>query len=399
MTRRPHGTGSVYYDPDRDRWIGTYEAGFTERGTRRRRKVTATTERGARQKLLAALRAAEAAEAPTAGGKPNVKRWAETWLDITKTRLRPNAWNANRSLVNRWIVPTIGHKRLDTLSPGDVRSVTRAIDAAGLAPSTALRAHVVLQKMLRDAIVEGYQVPQSARLVLAPTKGETDRDAIPLTDALALLEVAADRPDGSRWVAALLQGMRQGECLGLTWDAVNLEAGTLDVSWQLQPLPYNVPRDRASGFRTPVGYKAVQLEGAMHLVRPKSKSGTRVIPLVPWMTAALTAWKDVAPESPHGLVWPRAKGRPQTAAADRAAWVELQEAAGVRRNEERFYVPHEARHTTATLLMEAGQSEATIIAIMGHSSIAVTRGYQHVSQTLARKAMEDVAARLGLVAG
>jgi mRNA-degrading endonuclease toxin of MazEF toxin-antitoxin module len=76
----------------------------------------------------------------------------------------------------------------------------------------------------------------------------------------------------------------------------------------------------------------------------------------------------------------------------------LQDAAEVRHPEGRHYMLHEARHTTATLLLEAGVSEAVIIAIMGHSSIAVTRGYQHVSQTLARKAMDDVAAKLGLTA-
>lgn len=398
-TRRPHGTGSVYYDEQRSRWVGTYEAGYTVCGTRRRRKVTAETERGARQKLLAAIRAAEAAEAPSAGGRPTVKRWADQWLEVTQTSVRPKTWATNRSQVSRWIVPVIGHKRLDTLGPADVRAVTKAVLDARLAPSTATRVQVVLQKMLRDAVVEGYVVPQRALMVVAPGQGETDRDAMALADALALLKVAAERPDASRWVAALLQGMRQGECLGLTWDAVDLETGTLDVSWQLQALPYNVARDRGSGFRVPTGYKARQLDGALHLVRPKSRAGTRVVPLTPWMLTALGRWRDVAPTSPHGLVWPRADGRPQTSGADRAAWYTLQGAAGVRHPEGRHYLLHEARHTTATLLLEAGVSETVRIALLGHSSIAVTRGYEHVSQTLARQAMDEVAARLGLTAG
>ncbi|MFF2454097.1 tyrosine-type recombinase/integrase [Isoptericola sp. NPDC058082] len=65
----------------------------------------------------------------------------------------------------------------------------------------------------------------------------------------------------------------------------------------------------------------------------------------------------------------------------------------------RYYVPHEARHTTATILLEAGVSEHVVIAIMGHASIITSRGYQHVSQSLARRALDDVAGRLGLVAG
>jgi len=48
------------------------------------------------------------------------------------------------------------------------------------------------------------------------------------------------------------------------------------------------------------------------------------------------------------------------------------------------------------LLLEGGVDTEVIKAIMGHSSIAATRGYQYVSQALARKALEDIAVKLGL---
>ena len=38
----------------------------------------------------------------------------------------------------------------------------------------------------------------------------------------------------------------------------------------------------------------------------------------------------------------------------------------------------------------------TVIAIMGHSRIATTRGYQHVSPVLARRALDRIADRLQL---
>ena len=77
----------------------------------------------------------------------------------------------------------------------------------------------------------------------------------------------------SRWLMAFLYAARQAECLGLTWPFVT--ADTLTIAWQLQPIPYRVPRDRSSGFRVPDGYEAQQLAGRMHLVRPKSKAGWR----------------------------------------------------------------------------------------------------------------------------
>lgn len=399
MARRAHGTGSVYYDAVRDRWIGSVELGWTRTGTRRRKRVVGRTEREARTKIRALLREADESETTVVGAKPTIHSWAEQWLTITQTRLRPTTWATNRSCVRAWIVPTIGHRRLDALTPADIRAVTRAVTAAGRAPSTAVRAQAVLERMLREAIMEGHTVPQRVLMVDGPAPGEHDRDAIPLPDALALLGAAAQRRDASRWVAALLQGMRPAECLGLTWDCVDLAAGVIDVSWQLKPLPYRVPRDRESGFRVPDGYTARRLAGALHLVRPKTASGRRLIPIVPWMASALEQWQADGPRSPHDLVWPRLDGRPQTDASDRGEWVRLQDVAQVARvdgEEGRRYALYEARHTTATLLREAGVDDQTITAIMGHATILSTRAYLHTSSTRTRAALDQVAERLGL---
>jgi integrase len=322
-----------------------------------------------------------------------VKTWAETWLTRTQREVRPKSWATTRSAINKWVVPTIGRKRLDQLTPGDVRAVTDAIRDAGLTSSTALRAHRVLLQMLEAAISEGHAVPARVLTVRAPGKSVSDRDALAPDDALALIRAATVQPAGSRWVAALLQGMRQGECLGLTWECVDLEAGTLDVSWQLQALPY--VSGRSGALRVPDGYEYRQLVGGLCLVRPKSKAGQRVIPLVPWMQAALTTWRGIAPSSPCGLVWPRDDGRPQKAADDLAAWKTLQAEAGVT-GPGRPYHLHEARHTTATLLLALGTDPAVVTAIMGHSTITTSRGYQHVSQDLARAALDRIADRLQL---
>lgn len=411
MARRAHGTGSVYFDASKGRWVGTYEAGYTQRGTRRRRKITATTERGARQKLLAAIRAAEEAEAPTMDGKPTVKRWSDTWLENTAGTLRPTTWNANRTAITRWVVPAIGHRRLDQLTPADVRTFHRAMETKGLAQSSQARYHAALSSMLTAAVEEGYNVPERARMVAAPSVGTNDRDALPLPDALAILEVASKRPDASRWAAAMLQGMRPAETLGLTWDMVDLDSDepTLTLAWQLKPLPYKVARDRSSGFRVPRGFEARQVDGALHLVRPKTKSGWRVIPLVPWMVSSLQAWREIAPANRHGIVWPQADGRPRRDPDDRAAWYEITDAAQVAVTEPspRETGPeiigrrpdlYEARHTAATLLRVGNVDDATITAILGHASILSTKAYLHTDTTRTRAALDGVAGRLGLTA-
>lgn len=410
--RREYGAGGISYDAKRDRWCGTIEAGWTARGTRRRIKVYGKTEPAARTAIKNRLAKIAREGLPTEGAsaRTTVRTWALQWLAVTVRKLRPNSQIANAAAVNTWIIPTIGKKKLVNLTPGDLRAVENAIRAAGRSSSTAHRVHTTLIKMLKDARVEGHQVPDRILHMPAPSRAISDRDAIELDAAFAILTALADLPDGSRWVAALLQGMRQGECLGLTWDCVDLDGRTLDVSWQLQEIPFehgcsgtcavkrpgSCPSRR---LRVPDGYQVRQLDGRMCLVRPKTEQGQRIIPLVPWMTAALAAWRDRAPVSPHGLVWPAADGRPRSDRDDRAAWCALQDAAQVAKVDGtigRRYLLHEARHTTATLLLQARVDPETIKAILGHSEYATSRGYQHVNQEMARQAMEAVAERLGL---
>jgi integrase len=396
--RRAYGSGSVWQRSD-GRWYGVIEAGYTARGGRRRITVSAKTEAEAKRRLKEKQRQVAAEGVSDASARTTVKAWSETWLDMTQRTLRPKPWATDASAVRKWIVPTIGHKRLEQLTPGDVRAVANAQRNAGRSTSTAHRTHVTLLSMLRAARQEGHQVPPRVIEVKAPALGVNDRTAMPIPTALAILREASFLPHGSRWAMAFLHGMRQAECLGLTWDRVDLESGLVVVEWQLQQLPYLDRTDKARGFRVPDGYEVQHLDGAYHLTRPKSKAGYRVVPLAPAMREALADWHAVAPDSPWGLVWPAADGRPANDKEDREEFYALQlgtarEADTTRLHPSgRYYFVHEARHTTATQMLEEGVDPHQVTAILGHSSILTTRGYQHPSQVPALAAMEAIAGR------
>lgn len=394
-TRRQYGTGSVYKRGD-GRWAAVIEAGYTARGTRRRITVTGKTEAQVKARLKERQRQIAAEGLPSTDSRTTVKAWSDEWLEITQRVLRPKPWATDRSAVRQWIVPTIGHKRLEQLSPADVRAVADAQRRADRSSSTALRTHQTLTSMLRAAITEGHQVPRRVLDVKAPAKAVSDRAAMSIPEALAMLHVASYLPHGSRWAIAFLHGMRQGECLGLTWDCVDLDAGLVTVQWELQLVPYAEPRNPASGFRIPDGLPHVHLVDGYHLLPPKSKKGFRVIPLVPAMREALEDWKQIAPANPWGLVWPTASGRPANEKHDREEWHAIQGSAGVGHPAGRHYTPHEARHTTATQLLENGVDPHQITALLGHSSILTSQGYQHPTQRASLAALEAVAGALEL---
>ncbi|PJI93566.1 tyrosine-type recombinase/integrase [Luteimicrobium subarcticum] len=397
--QRSKGTGSIYQN-SREQWVAAIEAGWTSRGTRRRLTLKARTEVEVRARLTdAQLRIAT--EGPAASfGSVTVKRWADQWLAFRQSVVRPGTFVADRSAVRRWIVPTIGHLRLDALTPSDVRKVAATQEDAGLALATMQRTHAVLGKLLTDAVAEGYQVSQRTREAGSPGAGCSPRQSLSVEDATKILTVAAGRPDVSRWVAALVEGLRPAEALGLTWGMVDLDAETMTLAWQLKALPYVEFRNPESGFRVPRGFECRHLHGAYHLVRPKTRAGSRVIPLVPWLVDALGSWAEQAPSSSSGLVWPQDDGTPRPAELDRRQWYDIVEEAGVTvtlpDGRTRHPLLYEARHTAATLLLANGIDETTIKAILGHSTVLSTQSYLHTDRTRTRAALAASAEMLGL---
>jgi integrase len=397
--RRAYGSGSLTGPDARGLWHASIEAGMTATGTRRRIKKAGTDKQTVARWLRDTQRQILAEGVPVAGlsTRATVAQWAAEWLKITERKARPKTWATNAGAVRKWIIPTIGHRRLEELTPADLRAVADAQRREGLAPSSVLRTHAVAAVMLKAAYQEGHRINGRVLAMERPSKNEPDRGAIPLIDALALLTAAGRSYGGSRWLAALLQGTRQAETLGLTWDRVDLEHGLADISWQLQALPW---ADRAAGkLRLPDGFEHRRIHGAMCLTRPKTEKGQRIIPLIPPMVTALRAWRDECPDSPSGLIWPRLDGTPQTAKGDGAAWIDLQDLAQVARvdgTEGRRYGIHELRHTTATMLRRVGASDETIKAIMGHSSMASSAAYLHADQTGTRATLAAVGDALGL---
>lgn len=389
-------------------WVGSFTHGYTERGNPRRHKVKAPTETKARARMRARMAQVIDNGGAAASAKTTVKQWADEWLTIAVQTLRPQSYTNTRSSVQKWIVPAIGHKRLIDLAPADVRRVMTKMREAGLKASSRRRTHSDLMGLLKAARADGHAVPAIVLEVPAPPLNKPARTDLPIDLAVEMLVVAAEQPQASRWVAALMQGIRQGEALGLCWSEIDFDRHIVVISQQLKPLPYRIQYDRNSGFRVPDNYYAKQIQGRWHLVQPKTEDSHRILPLLPWFEKALLAWRDEAPEYEHGLVWPAADGGPSDPKDDDQAWYDLQDEVARRRGEDvlyyddpehpngRHYRIHEARHTTATLLLEAGVEPAVIIAILGHASMLSTKAYLHVKTGPLAKALQKVAKRLEL---
>lgn len=397
--RRQYRTGSVYRRASDGMWVGTIEAGSTKTGARRRLTVSAKTEAEAKRKLDKKQRQITREGLPSTGGRATVKKYAAEWIDTRRTEVRAGPWATDASAIRQWIIPTIGHRRLDELTPTDIRAVSNAQRKAGRSSSTRRRTHITLTAMLKAAMIDGHQVPARVLLVKAPEKSLGDREAMTSNEVTAVMGAAVEYlPHWSRWLVQVLFGQRPAEVLGLTRDALDFDNNLIVVEWQLQALPYIDRKNKALGYVIPDGLRVRHLVDAWHLTEVKTKKGERILPMIPLVRAALEDWLPRAPENPHGLVWPTLTGRPANEKHDLAEWYALQGTAGVGHpTAGRPYYIYEARHALATRLMEEGVDEHVITALMGHSSIVTSRGYMHADQRHAIDAMERIAERLAIV--
>lgn len=401
--RRQTGDGALYQRAD-GMWIAAVDLGWTPEGKRRRKVVSSRTQAGALEKLRDVRRQVGLyGDVPTRS--QTLGDWLDRWMrDVAANRVRPRTLDTYRHKVGL-IKASIGRVRLDRLTPAHVRQMqahvtTAAADRPALSSTTALQAHRILAKALKDAQREGLVLRNVAGLVDAPRKAVSTRRGLATAEARAVLTTSSEEPLASRWAAALLYGVRQGEALGLTWPCVDFAGGTIDLAWQLQRLtwrhgcgtPATCGRKRGAECPTrhigaPAGFEVTQLQGALCLTRPKSSAGQRIIPLIGFMRDVLEhqARATAGQPNPHGLVWHRADGQPLDPKQDLAAWYEALAGAKVPA------VPlHAARHTTATLLLEAGIDATVIASILGHTDVVTTRGYQHVDTTLQRAALEGL---------
>lgn len=397
--RRQKGTGSLFQRKRDGNWVGVVDMGWGADGKRVRKTVTSKNQKTAQRRLAELQRMADQGGALPRGVQ-TVKSWTDYWLErIAAPRVRPRTLVTYRGHVEQYIVPAIGRIRLERLGPQHIRAVHAYVMAQPsprdpgktLSSTTAQHAHVTLSALLVDAQREGLIPRNPAEHVPAPARAVSNRSALTAAQGIELL-FRADKlgdPMTSRWAMALLTGQRQGECLGLEADRVL--GDRIDVSWQLQRLNYRHGCKPACGRRRggncpdrvldlPPGFEMRETTASgLFLTRPKSRAGWRMIPLVDPLRPILE--RHLAGRT-DGLVWAREDGRPVDPKDDNAAWHAALTAA------ELPSVPlHAARHTTATLLLEAGVDAHVVAQILGQSSIIVARGYQHVSQQLATDAM------------
>src|SRR5260370_1881900 len=237
-SRRGYGEGGIYFDHRADcrdsahhktcsgRWRGVVALGYDGGGKRVRKKVSGTAGTEVKDKLKA-LHAGLDGGLRTAQGYPVEKAVAD-WLDEGLPGRTAKTVEANRDSL-RPLMAVIGTIPLKDLTVQDVRTALKKM-AATHATRTLQKAHNCLTRAVRHA--EGQDLVRRNVSALVDTpRGLEGRPSQSLTleQATALLEAAESSRLHAFIVLCLLTGVRSQEARALTWQHVDLEAGTISV--------------------------------------------------------------------------------------------------------------------------------------------------------------------------
>jgi integrase len=287
--------------------------------------------------------------------------YLRAWLRVHVVTLKPSTAHGYATVVERYVAASIGGIPLADLRPSHLSALYASLVKRGLSPRTVRTVHVVVRRALADAVREGTLGRNVAAAAALPRVGHVEQAAWSADEARGFLDATRDDRMHALFVIALSTGMRRGELAGLRWDDVDLQAATVTVK----------------RTRTVVGRRVVEGE-------PKTATSRRVIDIDPGTVSALRRLR-VAQGPGATLVF--------TVHPDdiSRAWNQAVRRAGVRRI--RF---HDARHTAASLMLQAGVPVNVVSRRLGHTSPVVTLSiYSHVLPGQGRDAADRLGAALG----
>jgi len=284
---------------------------------------------------------------------------------ITRRRLRPTTLDLYEKLLRLAILPTLGDRPLDSISPTDIAHWYSSLDAT---PTQQANAYGLLKSIFKDAVDDDLLTRNPCRV----RAGSQKHPAIEI-EILSLdqLNRYLDAVPAKRRVLLLLTawcGLRSGEARGLRVQDLDLDRGVVHVRQAV-----------------------VRLKGQLLLTAPKTRAGLRTVAIPPHLLPALKTWQAQQPQRPPtALLFPAGDGvSPLYDSVLRSAH-DLGKAA--------INMPgltiHGLRHTSATMAAQFGATIAELQARIGHTTPNMAMRYQHVAADrdtqLARRISEHV---------
>jgi integrase len=342
------------WNAERKRW----EIRLTIDG--KRHKVTGRKQEQVRDRADMLRRNAELG--PGLPAEMTVSRYLEHWISevLPLTDLAQTTREQYERMVRLYVIPTIGRRRLDQLSPADVRSMLARLNDQGLSPATLRQARSVLSRALRTAEIDGLVTRNAARLVDGVRQASKEGRTLTPDEARTLLSAAQGHEYEALVNVLLSLGLRKGEALGLSWSDVDLDGRPPKLTVRRALKKDTRDRTYLDAPKTARSRRTIHLPAPLVdvLRRHKVRQTEQRLAFGPGWGGR---WAD------EDLVFTTSIGTALDPNRVNRQVQQLAVDAGLGR-----WTPHELRHSAASLLIAQGVPLKTISEMLGHSSIRVT---------------------------
>ena len=359
-TKGAKGGGTIRQRPD-GRWEARYTLGIDPgTGKQIQKSVYGKTQKEVAQNLRQ-ITAEIDAKTYVAPCKLSISEWMSIWAQDYLVGVKASTAYLYRRTIELYIDPHLGHIRLDALNAHTVQHFYNELakpskpDAAPLSAKSIKNIHGVLHKALQQAVLLNYirYNPTTACVLPKIVKKEIH----PLTDqqTAQLLNLLKGSKYEIPLTVDLFTGLREGELLGLIWDCVDFEKGTILVNKQLRRSQrkggtyyFSPPKNNKSRTITPAPY-------VMKLLQAQKVQQARQ------RLMAGPAWED------SGLVFTNEFGRYVSYRAIFDSFKRIVKRIGL--PDARI---HDLRHTYAVNCIRAGDDIKTVQSNLGHATAAFT---------------------------
>ncbi len=356
--QKGNGSGTIYPRKNKAGKVIGYRGSYWVNG--KRRYVSAKKKSDAEKLLRQAMSDADRGLIFDVGTL-TLGVYLQHWLeDSVKDTVQTTTYERYEQIARKHITPQLGDVKLKDITPAHVRGLYKD-KLQSLSPRTVQYIHVTLHKALKQAVRDGL-IPRNATQAVKPP--QVRREEIhPLApeQVKALLDAASGDRLEALYVLAVHTGLRQGELLGLKWEDVDLDEGTLQVRRTLTTAKGG---SVLSAPKTKGSKRSVKLsESAIDALRSHLQRQLEEIDRVG------SLWRE------NGLIFASETGEPlDRRSVTNHRFKPLLKRAGL--PQIRF---HDLRHTCATLLLSKNVNPKIVSEMLGHATIAITLDtYSHV---------------------
>lgn len=367
-SRRTPGSGSI-----RLRSNGEYEGRYTTgrhpvTGKQMQKSITGKTKRDVEQKLRKICTEIQDGTYMEPS-RLTVQEWAAMWLDMYTSNIKPGTRVLYERQVRLYIVPHLGRKKMAKLTTHDIQGMYAKLmagnDGTTLTAKSIKNLHGVLHKMLEKAFKTGGIRANPSNACELPSIRGKEIKAFTRDEIRSFLGAIKGHRFEAVYSVALFTGLRQSELLGLTWDCIDFDNGTIRVYRQLQLLngTYAFGTLKNDKPRTIVPASSV-----MQTLRDvKRKQGT-------WKLAAGGAWND------EWYVFTDEIGHHLARQTVYCQYKKIVRNLGMPAS--RF---HDLRHSYAVASLQAGDNIKAIQSNLGHHAASFTLDvYGHTTDDMKR---------------